>query len=366
VLQQDSFIYKQLHSCHMGDDMKGSGQWYTEAEAKAYATEMEGCVGFTFDQFHRATPSDKDGVAWFHSKVLESDIRKKHQRKQHLYVIVNRCDDDTRVAVARRRKRHMHVLNEEQQQQQRDMGADTRSAGAACAAAAAEQPRKKPRATVVARRQQQQAVDQQQLICFSAEGELASCDACSQQLKSPGKCNVLLCPNCKHQVCATDRHPPEEKLARSVIAQDLRSADLQWSYEEQLAVLMSKANRGANVSNAPLRTWERCNFRAIYDACGKPRSCVGVWSDPINTVAQSFPECFHADKWRGALEETKPAASNRGTRASSGQESNAMAQLLHAGAACAHLWTAGWMFTLVNKVRLDLFYEGTLSERLYS
>jgi hypothetical protein len=163
-------------------------------------------------------------------------------------------------------------------------------------------------------------------------------------------------------VCATDRHPPEEKLARSVIAQDLRSADLQWSYEEQLAVLMSKANRGANVSNAPLRTWERCNFRAIYDACGKPRSCVGVWSDPINTVAQSFPECFHADKWREALEETKPAASNRGTRASSGQESNAMAQLLHAGAACAHLWTAGWMFTLVNKVRLDLsFYEGTLS-----
>ena len=125
---------------------------------------------------------------------------------------------------------------------------------------------------------------------------------------------------------------------------------------------MSKANRGANVSNAPLRTWERCNFRAIYDACGKPRSCVGVWSDPINTVAQSFPECFHADKWREALEETKPAASNRGTRASSGQESNAMAQLLHAGAACAHLWTAGWMFTLVNKVRLDLsFYEGTLS-----
>jgi hypothetical protein len=146
-----------------------------------------------------------------------------------------------------------------------------------------------------------------------------------------------------------------------------RYGDLQWSYEERLAMLMSEANRGANVSNAPLRTWERCNFRTIYDACGKPRSCLGVWSDPINTVAQSFPECFHVDKWREALERTKPAAINRGTRASSGQESDAMAQLLmHAGAACAHLWTAGWMFTLVNKVRLDLFYEGTLSERLYS
>jgi hypothetical protein len=98
-----SFIYKQLHSFHTGDDIDGSGQCYTEAEAIAYATGMEGCVGFTFDQFHSRTElSGKDGVAWFHRKVLESDIQKRHQDKQHLYVIVNRCDDATRVAIATR------------------------------------------------------------------------------------------------------------------------------------------------------------------------------------------------------------------------------------------------------------------------
>ena len=90
----------------MGDDIDGSGEWYTEAEAQAYATEMKGCAGFTFDQFHgRETPSDKDGVAWFHRKVLESDILKKHRRKQHLYVIVNRCDYDTRAALAMQMRR---------------------------------------------------------------------------------------------------------------------------------------------------------------------------------------------------------------------------------------------------------------------
>jgi len=101
-----NIIHKQLHSFHMGDDIDGSGEWYTEAEAQAYATEMKGCAGFTFDQFHgRETPSDKDGVAWFHRKVLESDILKKHQRKQHLYVIVNRCDYDTRAVIAMQMRR---------------------------------------------------------------------------------------------------------------------------------------------------------------------------------------------------------------------------------------------------------------------
>jgi hypothetical protein len=104
IFKQRNGIYKQLHSCHDGDDIDGSGEWYTEAEAKAYATEMKDCVGFTFDLFRRGRPSDKDGVAWFHRKVLESDIEKKHERKQHLYVIVNCCDDDTREAIAMRRE----------------------------------------------------------------------------------------------------------------------------------------------------------------------------------------------------------------------------------------------------------------------
>ena len=97
-------IHKQLHSFHMGDDIDGSGKLYTEAEALAHATQMKGCVGFTFDQNHDDIPPDKDGVAWFHRKVLRHDIRKKHRRKQHLYVIVKRCDCNTRAAIARQKR----------------------------------------------------------------------------------------------------------------------------------------------------------------------------------------------------------------------------------------------------------------------
>lgn len=57
-------------------------------------------------------------------------------------------------------------------------------------------------AAAAAAQRQQQVVDPQELICFFEEGELASCDACGQRLKAPVRCNVMVCPKCKHRVAA--------------------------------------------------------------------------------------------------------------------------------------------------------------------
>eukprot|EP01083_Nonionella_stella_P065329 171064_1 len=76
----DLFIFWN-DSMHSGDDLYGSGWAYNLDEAKKFAMLLKECKGFTFDTW-RPEKKDKDGIAWFHSRILERDIdtqRQKHK-----------------------------------------------------------------------------------------------------------------------------------------------------------------------------------------------------------------------------------------------------------------------------------------------
>jgi hypothetical protein len=64
-----------------------------------------------------------------------------------------------------------------------------------------------------------------------SEGELTSCDACGQRLKAPVRCNVLVCPNCKHHVRATNRPDAAQQAAAAAQQQ----AALQQQQQQQAA-----------------------------------------------------------------------------------------------------------------------------------
>ena len=81
---------------------------------------------------------------------------------------------------------------------------------------------------------QQQAVEQQELICFFEEGQLASCDACSQRLKAPVRCNVLVCPNCKHHVRATNQPEAVQQTAEEAALQQQQAAAQQQQPQQQV------------------------------------------------------------------------------------------------------------------------------------
>ena len=85
-----------------------------------------------------------------------------------------------------------------------------------------------------AQQQQQQAVEQQELICFFEEGQLASCDACSQRLKAPVRCNVLVCPNCKHHVRATNQPEAVQQTAEEAALQQQQAAAQQQQPQQQV------------------------------------------------------------------------------------------------------------------------------------
>ena len=96
---------------------------------------------------------------------------------------------------------------------QQEQAAAAAAQAAAAAAAAQAAAAAAAAAQAAAQQQQQQAVDPAELICFFEEGELASCDACGQRLKAPVRCNVLVCPNCKHHVRATNRPDAAQQAA---------------------------------------------------------------------------------------------------------------------------------------------------------
>jgi hypothetical protein len=111
--------------------------------------------------------------------------------------------------------------------------------------------------------------------------------------------------------------------------------ELEGTVEQQLETLTSDEHRHRPVpaQQVPLRTLADSNFKKAYGTCGKPRHGRGIWMDPVQAVAQCFPLCFRSDQWAQALTATQGGS-----------------PLEHAGAACAYLWTAGWMFDLVQKV----------------
>lgn len=106
--------------------------------------------------------------------------------------------------------------------------------------------------------------------------------------------------------------------------------------DERIEELM-KDRSSQCVQQTPLRAFADSNYKTVYNECGKPRDKLGIWSDPVRAVERCFPESFQRPQWERAL------AVTQGTT-----------PLEHAGAACAHLWTAGWMFDLVQQVRIWL------------
>ena len=114
--------------------------------------------------------------------------------------------------------------------------------------------------------------------------------------------------------------------------------------ERRLAGMMSEGQRQKSVVPR-LLTWNQCSYNNAYDDCGKPRDKQGAWANPIEAVARCFPQCFNIDQWKQALEKTAGGLKDKNDK------------LEHAGAACAHLWTAGWMFDLVNKVNATQYTD---------
>ena len=64
---------------------------------------------------------------------------------------------------------------------------------------------------------------------FFEEGELETCEACGQRLKAPCRCNVLACPNCKHNVrAAVAKAVPLEPMCWATHLEKLSAVDV-WS-----------------------------------------------------------------------------------------------------------------------------------------
>jgi ankyrin repeat protein len=114
--------------------------------------------------------------------------------------------------------------------------------------------------------------------------------------------------------------------------------------ERRLAGMMSEDQRQKNLVPR-LLPWHQCSYKSAYEDCGRPRDKQGAWANPIEAVARCFPQCFNIDQWKQALEKTAGGLKDKNN------------QLEHAGAACAHLWTAGWMFDLVNKVNATQYND---------
>jgi hypothetical protein len=78
--------------------------------------------------------------------------------------------------------------------------------------------------------------EQETSYCFFEESELASCDACGQRLKAPVRCNVLVCPNCKHHVRASNNRtapPPQPQQSQQMQAQRQGSVQQQQQQQQQ-------------------------------------------------------------------------------------------------------------------------------------
>jgi hypothetical protein len=121
----------------------------------------------------------------------------------------------------------------------------------------------------------------------------------------------------------------------------LRKYDGAVGVESRIAHLMSAAQRNQVLDKPPLRLFATSNYKLAYDGCRRPRDRKGIWRNPVEAVQRSFPECFKLNAWKEALASTK--------------DLNGIDKLHHAGAACAHLWTRGWMFDLVQKVRTGIY-----------
>ena len=70
----DLFVFF-VDSMHYGNDLDGSEMAYDLDEAKEFGMRLKNCKGFTFDTW-RPERKDKQGIAWFHSEIIEFDTKR--------------------------------------------------------------------------------------------------------------------------------------------------------------------------------------------------------------------------------------------------------------------------------------------------
>lgn len=131
-----------------------------------------------------------------------------------------------------------------------------------------------------------------------------------------------------------DRHGWE--LEAAVRSHEEAQAMTHEALEANLKLLM---RHGQNVADPScLRyTFAQSGYKASYNQCGRPRDHKDQWTNPMGTVQRCLPQAFDQAEWRQAVRKA-PAGST---------------PLQTAGAACAHLWTAGPVCRLINQVIMD-------------